>query len=254
MKAAGTKNTLRKLHIEKENFSDTQSGFDAWCLVSSACSLGSSQKSHQLFSRSRQPEHTRVLQGTPLHTQLAKAPASHSWICGVTQAQPYPSNPSFRKKEKKKKSHRFKRVSSASERCLSGFPFSSSLQRSFLTLVVGEEHYRKPPLQWALPAPLPIVPHPRRVQPSGIWASWENSKSRKGLSPEMCWLGWERNTWICLCPAPRAPRRAKLPQEKVISTGKTNPPWHARQAPPAALATRAGSERPAQQGGLWPPL
>lgn len=29
MKAAGTKNTLRKLHIEKENFSDTQSGFDA---------------------------------------------------------------------------------------------------------------------------------------------------------------------------------------------------------------------------------
>lgn len=167
MEAAGTKKALRKLHTGKEIFSDTQSGFDVWCLVSSACSQGSSQKSHQLFSRSRQPAHTRVLQGTALHTQLAKAPPSHSCICGVTQAQPYPSTPSFRKMEKKK-SHRFKKVSSTSEGWLCGFSSSSSLQRSFLTLVVGEEHKKRPPLWSALPAPLPIVPHPRRAEPRGI--------------------------------------------------------------------------------------
>lgn len=36
METAGTKKALRKLHTEKETFSDTQSGFDARCLASSA--------------------------------------------------------------------------------------------------------------------------------------------------------------------------------------------------------------------------
>lgn len=166
MEAAGTKKALRKLHTEKEIFSDTQSGFDAWCLVSSACSQSSSQKSLQMFSRRRQPEHTRVLS---LHTleRWERPPSSHSWISGVTQAQPYPSwwPPSGKGK---KTSHRFKKVSSGFERWLCGFPSSSSLQRSFLTLVVGGEQQKKPPLWLALPAPLPIVPHSRKTEPWGI--------------------------------------------------------------------------------------
>lgn len=56
-----------------------------------------------MFSRSRRRERTRVPQGTPLRTGLAKATVLTALerIGGMTQAQPYPGMPSCRKRGKK---------------------------------------------------------------------------------------------------------------------------------------------------------
>lgn len=67
MEAAGTKKKLRKLHTGKETFSDTQSGFNVWCLVSSACSQGSSQKSHQLLQKQAARAYQSPAGYTPSH-------------------------------------------------------------------------------------------------------------------------------------------------------------------------------------------
>jgi len=146
----------------------------------------------------------------------------------MTRAQLcHPSMPSCRKRSKKKpKPHRSRGKKSAQP--LKGGTADSPphplLKGVFLTLVVVE---------WLEEAPAAISspPLPRHPPPLGraeslrdIKAPWENMKSGEDLSSEMCWLRWAGRLRICLRPARRMLRRAKLRQEKVISAGKTNPP------------------------------
>lgn len=89
----------------KENYTQKKKSFltpkvvlmpDVWYHqhVSKAAPRNSSRCSAEAGSQST-PE------SCPFTPSWQRPPSSHSWICGVTQAQPYPSMPSFRKRKKK---------------------------------------------------------------------------------------------------------------------------------------------------------
>lgn len=99
-------------------------------------------KSRQMFSRSKWREGTRVLQGTSPCTLVAKATVLTALerISGMTQAQPYPSTPSWRKRGERE-THRFRGGKSA--RHLKGGSVNSPphplFKGVFLTLVAGQQ-------------------------------------------------------------------------------------------------------------------
>lgn len=165
MEAAGTKKKIKKITHRKRNLFWHPKWFQ--CLMFGIICMFPRQlpkippAAAEAGSQSI-PESCRVHPFTP--SWQGHHPHTPAYV-GWHRLSPTQACPPSGKWKKKKKSHRFKKVSSASEGWLCGFPSSSSPQRSFLTLVVGEEHQKRPPLWSALPAPLPIVPHPIRAEP-----------------------------------------------------------------------------------------